>query len=63
MTTELIKYDAMRKAIEECHGVDEAAQIADQAAAYAAYARQAHDDEMWAWCMEIKARAEYQTAS
>ena len=60
MTTELAKYDAMRRAIEECHSIDEAAQIADQAAAYAAYERQAHDDVMWAWCMEIKTRAEYQ---
>lgn len=60
MTSELTRYDAMRAAIADCHRVDEAAQIADQAAAYAAYARQAHDTEMWTWCMEIKVRAEYQ---
>lgn len=57
MSVELIKYDAARKAIEECAMVDEAAQIADHAAALKAYARQADDKEMWAQCEEIRMRA------
>lgn len=55
---QLIRYEAARRALAECHTVDEAKDIADKAAAMAAYARQAKDPEMEQWLAEIRLRAQ-----
>lgn len=53
----LIRYDAMRSAIQEARSVDEAKDIKDKAQALLAYARQRKDPEMARWLAEIKLRA------
>jgi hypothetical protein len=56
--TKLVRYDAMCRAIEAAHKVDEVKDIRDKAAALEHYARQAMntDAERQAW--EIRLRAE-----
>ena len=57
MSGALTRYDAARTAVAECRSIDEAKDIADKALALAAYARQAHDNEMERWVAEIRLRA------
>jgi hypothetical protein len=53
----LIRYNTMRRELETCARIDEAAEIKDKAAALQAYARQRHDSELEIWTAEIKQRA------
>lgn len=53
----LARYEAARAAVAECTRIDEAANIRDQAAALAAYARQRDDKDLEGWVAEIKLRA------
>lgn len=55
--TELVRYDAMRSAVQVASTVDEARDIADKATALKAYARQHCDPEMFRWLAEIQLRA------
>jgi hypothetical protein len=57
MTTALTKYDLACKAIAEAATVDEVKHFHDEAAAIAAYARQAKNRELEAQCVEIRMRA------
>ena len=57
MTTALTKYDAACKYIAEAATVDEVKHFHDEAAAIAAYARQAKNRELEAQCVEIRMRA------
>jgi spore cortex formation protein SpoVR/YcgB (stage V sporulation) len=56
--TQLVRYDAMCRAIEACHSVDEVKQIRDQALALATYAQQAHNTDAERKATEIRVRAE-----
>jgi N6-adenosine-specific RNA methylase IME4 len=55
---ELVRYDAMCRAIAAAHRVDEVKGIRDKALALEEYARQARNEELEARCREIKERAE-----
>lgn len=54
---ELIKYEAARKALQECATIDEAKDILDKVEALRAYKRQQGDTEMEVWLAEMKLRA------
>lgn len=58
MSTELARYDAMRRQVEQCARVDEAAELKNKADKLQAYAKQAKDRELQRWAGEIKTRAE-----
>lgn len=58
MTQALVRYDAMCRAIEACHSVDEVKQIRDKALALATYAHQAQNTEAERKATEIRLRAE-----
>jgi hypothetical protein len=58
MAQELVRYDAMCRAIVEAHKVDEVKAIRDQAAALEAYARIAVNIEAERQASEIRVRAE-----
>jgi hypothetical protein len=51
------RYEAARAALAECDRIDECKDWADQAAAIASYARQAHDDSLAVYARRIRARA------
>jgi hypothetical protein len=57
-STELVRYDAMCRAIAVAYEVDEVKEIRDRAAALEHYARQAHNVEAERLCCEIRLRAE-----
>jgi|SRR5580765_2025667 len=57
-SNQLVRYDAMCKAIEACHSVDEVKQIRDKALALAKYAEQAKNTEAERKATEIRLRAE-----
>lgn len=54
---DLVRYDAMTRAIAECHSVDEAKDIRDKAKALEAYMRQRNDTENERKLAVIKLRA------
>jgi hypothetical protein len=54
---ELVRYDAMCRAIAETHAIDEVKDIRDKAMALEAYARQAKNFEAEDRCKEIRIRA------
>ena len=56
--TELVRYDAMCRAIAEAHAVDEVKDIRDKARAIEMYARQAQNTEAEERAREIRLRAE-----
>jgi hypothetical protein len=53
----LARYDRMRQEVAQCASIDEAKDIADKAAALAAYAKQSDDKQLEVWLSEIKLRA------
>lgn len=55
---ELVRYDTMRRAIVECHAVDEVKDIRDKAMALEAYAKVAMDTDSERKALEIRLRAE-----
>jgi phage N-6-adenine-methyltransferase len=55
---ELVRYDAMCRAIAEAHAIDEVKELRDKAAALIEYARQAQNTELERQCCEIRVRAE-----
>lgn len=58
MSTGLVKYDEMIRAVSECYAVDEVKNIRDQAKALEAYAAQANNIEAERKAIEIRLRAE-----
>jgi hypothetical protein len=58
MSNELVRYDAMCRAIAEAHAVDEVKDIRDKARAIEMYARQAQNTEAEQQAREIRLRAE-----
>ncbi len=54
---QLVRYEEMRVAVEQCARIDEAADLRDKAAALQAYARQRDDKDLDVWMAEIKLRA------
>jgi hypothetical protein len=58
MTQELVRYDAMCKAIAAAHKVDEVKDIRDKARAFEVYSRQAQNVEAERKACEIRLRAE-----
>jgi len=58
MSTELVRYDAMCRAIAAAHAVDEVKDIRDKARAIEMYARQAQNTEAERKAIEIRLRAE-----
>jgi hypothetical protein len=56
--TQLVRYDAMCRAIAEAHAVDEVKDIRDKARAIEMYARQAQNTEAERKACEIRLRAE-----
>jgi hypothetical protein len=58
MSTELVRYDAMCRAIAEALAVDEVKEIRDKAMALEHYARQARNHEAERQAVEIRIRAE-----
>ena len=59
--TDLVRYDAMCRAIAECHSVDEVKDIRDKARALEAYANQAKNTDAERKALEIRLRAERKT--
>lgn len=57
---QLIRYEAMCRAIAECRSVDEVKDIRDKALALQAYAKVAQDKQQEVYCAEIRIRAERQ---
>ena len=55
---QLVKYDAMCRAIDAAYHVDEVKDIRDKAVALETYARQAHNVEAERQACEIRLRAE-----
>ncbi len=55
---QLVRYDAMCKAIAECHRVDEVKEIRDRARAFEVYAKQALNLEAERKAAEVRIRAE-----
>ena len=58
MTSALVKYDAMCRAIDSAYAVDEVKDIRDKALAFEAYAKQAKNTEAERRACEIRLRAE-----
>lgn len=58
MTAELVRYDAMCRAIAEAYKVDEVKDLRDRAAALEHYAKQSKNVEAERECCEIRLRAE-----
>jgi hypothetical protein len=58
LAVKLVRYEAMCRAIEEAHSVDEVKTIRDQASALEHYARQAKNYEAERQCEQIRVRAE-----
>jgi hypothetical protein len=54
---QLVRYEEMRVAVEQCARIDEASDLRDKAAALQAYARQRDDRDLDVWMAEIKLRA------
>jgi hypothetical protein len=59
--SQIVRYDAMCRAIDAAYDVDEAKDIRDQAIALEIYARQAHNTEAERKACEIRLRAERKT--
>src|SRR5262245_21064880 len=57
-TSSLVRYDAMCRAINACHRVDEIKTIRDKAIAFEAYAKEAKNAEAERKAREIRLRAE-----